>query len=958
MSQDFERRVFEIGSKLLEQTQSSSFFRQRDWYQKMLVWTMKSSKLKTNLFRFIDVLPNLSDDKQFLSYWKEYFKDMSFMGLAQLSPSLFASSVKKQLLKVAQLFIAGADTPSALKVISENWEKNLAFTVDLLGEATLSEKEALFYQKSYLHLIKELSRQSWPYNETLQNPNVSIKASALFSQIKEEAWLYSKTQIKDRLRPLFQQAISADVFINLDMEQYKYKDLYLEIFKELLMEEDFKAYPHFGIVIQAYLTDSLEDLKALIRFSERRGQKIQIRLVKGAYWDSEVLLARQKNWPIPVFTDKNQTDENFEKCLALLFKSSVKIAVASHNIRSIACALVQKEDRPKTELEFQFLYGMLEPLALALAERGHLSRIYCPVGDLIPGMSYFVRRLLENSANQSFVLNAMMKKLSHEKLLAKPQVRASKSLLKDKEVFSNHPLPDFSRPESRKAFKEALAYWKPRFPLEAPILVNGKAMKSPLVFKRENPSCPDQILSHVFFANSEIAKTAVQNSQDFFPKWKAVSPEQRIFFLRKTAKLLKQKFFYLSALQVFEVGKTWSEACADVCEAIDFCSYYALSYEKLSKARLTDEVSGEESFLTYEAKGLAVVIAPWNFPLAILTGMTAAPLLCGNTVLIKPAEQSSLTAYEFVKILLEAGWPRQSFAFLPGLGEEVGEALVQSPKVSILSFTGSFEVGQKIIESSKKISESHFKSCVVEMGGKNAIVIDSSADLDLAVEGVLFSAFGFQGQKCSACSRLIVLDDIYDKFMERFLPAVESLVIGNPESPESFLGPLVDKEAFLKIQSFVEKEKAKLLYPASKNIEKIFKSEGYFMSPLVYLSDSLQSPLMQEELFAPILACYRAQTLEKAFQAVNQSAFALTAGLYSRHPGHIQSFKSQVEAGNLYINRNCTGALVKRHPFGGWKSSGLGSKAGGEDYLKSFLQSKVSTENKMRRGFSPEIFNL
>ena len=973
MSQDFENLVFEKGRELLQQSQADSIFNQKNWYQKILVWTMKSQKLKTSLFRFIDVLPNLSNDKQFLSHWREYFKDRGFIasGLSHLSPSLFVSSVKNQLIQVAKIFITGEDSSSAFKVISKNWEKNLAFSIDLLGEATLSKKEALFYQKSYLQLIEDLSKQKWPYNKTLQKDsfseipvaNLSIKTSSLFSQIKEEAWDYSKSQIKKRLRPLLQKAVQKKVFINWDMEHYKYKELYLEIFKELLMEEDFKSYPHFGIVVQAYLKDSLEDLKTLIRFAKLRGQKLQVRLVKGAYWDSEMLLAQQKNWPLPVWTHKQETDLNYEKALDQLWTATdeLKIAVASHNIRSLAYALVHYDKKPSAQLELQFLYGILDPLALFLANKGYLCRIYCPVGDLIPGMSYFVRRLLENSANQSFVLNAMMKKLSPEKLLAKPvppKTSKKKSLEPNpkSKAFFNHPEPDFSQSKNREAFAEALKQWKNHFPVEVPILLNGKELKSQRVFSRENPSQLDQTCSRTFFATQEGVKKAIQDSQDFFPKWKITPPSQRISCLKKTAQLLKEKFFYFASLQVFEVGKTWLEACRDVCEAIDFCSYYALSYEKLAQPSLTDRVSGEESFLIYEAKGPAGVIAPWNFPLAILAGMTVAPLVCGNTVLIKPAEQSSLTAYEFVKILLLAGFPKESLAFLPGPGEELGAQLVEHPQVPIISFTGSFEVGKKIIESTKKIrdKQKEFKTCVVEMGGKNAIVIDSSADLDVAVEGVLHSAFAFQGQKCSACSRLIILEDIYAHFMDRFLPAVASLELKNPEKPESFLGPLVDKPAFEKMKNFVEKERAQLLFPTDK--QKIFKESGYFMSPVVYLTDSLQSPLMQEELFAPVLACYKAVSIKQAFQVVNESLFALTAGLYSRHPGHIESFKSQVEAGNLYINRSCTGAIVKRHPFGGRKMSGLGSKAGGEDYLKHFLHSKISTENRMRRGFSPEIF--
>lgn len=984
MSRKMEELIFKIGTDLLKESakQDLLFLKKNWWYQKMLSWTMKKQSLKTSLFRFIDVLPNLAGDKAFLSHWSEYFKDEDLRfftsGLGSLAPSLLVKSIRKQITQVAQMFITGSNAKESLKVISKNWERGLAFSLDILGEETLSEKEAATYFQAYLSAMEDLkeAQKNWPYQKTLQTDgegeipslNLSVKPSALFSQVKVSAWDYSKEQIKKRLRPLFQKAVQNFFFINIDMEYYHHKDLYLEIFKELLMEEEFKGYPHFGIVVQSYLKESLEDLKGLIDFCKKRKQKITIRLVKGAYWDSEFLMSRQKNWPIPVWTAKEETDLNFEKALILLFKESkhVKIAVGSHNIRSIACALAHHKNHPEAQLEFQFLYGMAEGTALALSRRGYLTRLYCAMGDLIPGMSYLVRRLLENSANQSFILNSLMKKQAPEKLLAPPLIKEgdSRSQRDDgsggnrrrKTDFSNFPVPDFSKKQNRELFQKALKDWESRFPVQASLLSVPPNSSSLSVFSRENPNKKDQIISKTAFADRKLAEQAVADCYQFFPKWRAVSAVKRVALLKKTAELLKEKFFHFASLQVYELGKTWEEATADVAEAIDFCFFYALSYEQLSIPKLTDEVSGEESFLRYEPIGCVAVIAPWNFPLAILTGMLTAPLVCGNTVLIKPAEQSSLTAYELVKLLLSAGFPNESFAFLPGRGEEVGEVLTEHDKVSVVSFTGSLEVGQGIFNKTNSVSKAskNFKKAVLEMGGKNAIVIDSSADLDLAVKGATESAFGFQGQKCSACSRVIILEDIYEKFMSRWIPAIDSLVIGETKNPESSLGALADEHSAKRIKNFLAKQKERLIYSAP--IPKSFADQAYFIPPMLYLSEDPYSDLMQQELFAPIVSCFKAQTIEQAVEVLNQTSFGLTAGLYSRHPGHIDFFKSQVEVGNVYINRNCTGAIVKRHPFGGRKKSGLGSKAGQADYLKQFLQAKVVTENQMRRGFSPELF--
>ncbi len=985
---NLEKLIFQNGSELLKESQKkdSRLLEKNWWYKKMLSWTMNNPKLKTSLFRFIDVLPSLSDDRRFLSHFNEYFKDQEMgliaSGLGRIAPSLMAKNIKKQVGQVAKMFIIGASAQEAVRVISKNWESGLAFSMDILGEATLSEKEASAYFKQYLLLMDELAKasRSWPKKALLQEDawgpipavNISVKASSLFSQIKTEAWEYSKKQLKARLRPLFQKAARDFVFINLDMEQHHYKDLFLEIFKDLLMEEELKNYPHFGVVVQAYLRDSFQDLKELARFAEKRGQSLSVRLVKGAYWDSEVLLARQKNWPVPVYTLKEETDANFETCVQWLFKnpSNIKIAIGSHNIRSIACALAWRELQPKTSLEFQFLYGMGEGLAQALSKRGYCSRLYCAMGELIPGMSYLVRRLLENSANQSFIFNSFIKSEPPEKLLRPPQAHleddssagppkaflkpARPSAQKNERVFANHPLLDFSKKENRDKFKEALAHWKTKFPVEVPLIIEGEKIKTSQAFERKNPNQTDQTVSRSFFAQKEQAERAIQSGHSFFERWRLSPSQKRAASLRKLADLMAQREFELSALQALEVGKAWGEAQADVAEAIDFCRYYAGSYERLMQKKKTDEIAGEESYWHWEAVGLTAVIAPWNFPLAILTGMTTAPLLCGNTVLIKPAEQSSLTAYQLAKMLLESGFPKQSFAFLPGRGEEIGSYLAQHPKISIISFTGSFEVGSQIIKTAGRIADGqkNIKKHIVEMGGKNAILIDSSADLDEAIKGILDSAFGFQGQKCSAASRVIVVEDIYDNFIQRFLPAVESLAIGSSEDPSSSLGPVIDESAFKRIREFVRREKSQKLFEGS------LKESGkaWLFPPVVYLADQADSALMQDELFAPILAVCKAKDWKTAIKRANHTRFGLTAGCYSRHPGHIEEFKASIEAGNVYINRACTGAIVKRHPFGGIKMSGLGSKTGGPEYLKQFLRPLVITENTMRRGFAPELF--
>lgn len=969
---EIEKLTREIGLSFLKVLKKKEIhlFDKKLWYGRVLSQTMKSDSFKTSLFRFIDVLPNLQTPKEILSHLKEYFKDqeskwfLSGLRLSDLAPSLSATVIKKQTEAMAKIFIAGASSKEALKIVSQMRKDHQLFSIDILGEVTLSEKEALKYQSQYLSLMDDFieGREKWSTDEQLDRDslgpipsiNVSVKASALSSQIKEEAWEFSKRELKNRLRPIFKKAVENFIFINLDMEHYQHKTLYNEVFKELLSEPSFKSYPHFGIVLQAYLKKSFEDLKDLKSFAEVRGCPITVRLVRGAYWDSEVIVARQKNWPLPVYVHKEETDLNFERCTEYLMKNHqfMKTAVGSHNIRSIAKALALHKVWPEASLEFQFLYGMGEDFAHSLSQFHYPARFYTTVGELIPGMSYLVRRLLENTSNQSFIKNTMEDKTEDCLLPPKPQTRNIQG--HQKEDFLNYPPRDFSLRENRSSFETCLKEWKGKLPCKVPLIINGKEIFHSEWETRENPGNIKETVSFVNHASKEETEKAIQSVLSFFPKWRDTSPSLRAEKLKKLADLIKEKEFLFSALEVLEVGKTWDEAQRDVSEAIDFCIYYAESLLKLCKKQKTMKVLGEENFSQYESIGVCAVIAPWNFPLAILTGMTVAPLVCGNTVLIKPAEQSSLIAYEFAKLLLESGFPSGSFSFLPGQGEVVGDYLVKHPQVPLISFTGSYEVGAAILKEAAvlKPGQKHIKKCVTEMGGKNTIIIDESADLDEAVLGVIESAFGFQGQKCSACGKVVVLKGIYENFLDRFLPAVESLIVCNPEDPKAFMGPVIDRIAFERINQVIKDNKGKIF--GSPSLSK----EGYYISPTVFVVDDIESSLMKQEIFGPVLALLKADHLDQALQYANDSSFGLTAGLYSRHPGNIEKFKTLMEAGNVYINRNCTGALVKRHPFGGRKMSGVGSKAGGPEYLKQFLIAKVTTENTMRRGFSPEIFSL
>jgi len=752
--------------------------------------------------------------------------------------------------------------------------------------------------------------------------------------------------------------------------------------------------------VQAYLKESLKDVENIYKFIKNHPSPVAIRLVKGAYWDYEVIHSKQKNWPSPVYLNKWESDKNFEACASLILKSypKLRLAIGSHNIRSIAygVALAQKLHIPKKAIEIQTLYGMAESIKNCLIQKDFRVREYCPMGEPIPGMAYLVRRLLENTANESFlriwhnnqniktllkttaktdpsknkgdmkmnkkVNNMCTKDLTKnptKDLTTKPTKDLTKNPTKDLtekniNTFQNTALLDFSLADHRQKFQKSVEDWQKKLPLDIPIMINNKKKISSTFLYRENPSYPSQRVANVSKSDKTNCDLAIKSALNQFPVWSKTDPNQRADMLVRLADLIESDRYSLAALQTMEVGKNWESADADVCEAIDFCRYYATEMHRLAKPTLTDSVLGEESFYSWQGRGVAVVIAPWNFPLAILTGMVVACLVTGNTVLIKPAEQSSAIAYEFIKLLIKCGLPPGTAHFLPGKGEETGAYLVEQEKVELIAFTGSKEVGCSILEKAYQFSKksNRIKKCIVEMGGKNAIIVDDSADLDMAVSGVIESAFGFQGQKCSACSRVLVATTIVDEFTNRLVEATHSLKIGPAEKPESRIGPVVDVLAFEKIQSYIEKGKsvAKLISKKSD-----CPKEGHFISPVIFTHVPLKSPILKEEIFGPVLAIVPFKSLQEAITIANSTEFALTGGFYSRSPSRIETVKRELEVGNLYINRNCTGALVKRHPFGGFKMSGLGSKAGGPDYLMQFMNSKVITENTVRRGFSPHL---
>ncbi|MCY7324196.1 MAG: L-glutamate gamma-semialdehyde dehydrogenase, partial [Phormidesmis sp. CAN_BIN36] len=563
--------------------------------------------------------------------------------------------------------------------------------------------------------------------------------------------------------------------------------------------------------------------------------------------------------------------------------------------------------------------------------------------------SYLIRRLLENTANSSF-LRQNLEERPIEELLAAPESSESKSAILNPQNFVNVADTNYADLEARHQLQQSLQIVRQQLGKTYLPYIDGQFVETDRKLTSVNPSQFNEVVGQIGMISVDQAEQAIAAAKAAFPAWQKTPAAQRSTMLRKAADLLIQRRNNLIAWMVLETGKPVREADGEVSEAIDFCNYYADEMERLDVGDRYD-LPGETNHYRYHAKGIVVVISPWNFPLAIPLGMVVAALVTGNCALLKPAETSSVIAAKLAEVLIDAGFPRGVFQFVPGDGPTVGAHLVKHRDTHMIVFTGSQAVGCQIYAEAAVLQpgQRHLKRVVAEMGGKNAIIVDESADLDQAVQGVVHSAFGYSGQKCSACSRVIVLESIYETFLNRLIEATRSLNIGAAELPSTQIGPVIDGESQSRIQRYIEQGRTE----AEVALEMPVPDSGYFVSPVIFANVSPDAKIAQEEIFGPVLAVITAKTFEEALTIANGTPYGLTGGLYSRTPSHIQQAQAEFEVGNLYINRGITGAIVARQPFGGFKLSGVGSKAGGRDYLLQFLEPRVVTENVQRQGFAP-----
>jgi RHH-type proline utilization regulon transcriptional repressor/proline dehydrogenase/delta 1-pyrroline-5-carboxylate dehydrogenase len=994
-----EQRVRDFGHEIFERAAGAMpWFGQKAWWlERMTDFVDQDEQLKSRAFQFVDCLPALQTDASVVRHLREYLGAPS-LPLPGLFPVMLnvcdrASWLAGMLAKAARIgatqmagrFICGYDARSAIKTIEKMRRDGMTFTLDVLGESTTSEKQADRYLQQYLDVLDDIAPTAAKWSpvplldrETrgeMPRVNVSVKLTSLdphFDAIDPEP---SMRRVADRLRPLLRKARAHGAFVNVDIESTKHRRITFELFRRLLMEDEFRDWTDVGIVVQAYLQDGERDLEEMLEWGRRRGYRFAVRLVKGAYWDAESAQAVRNHREPPVWKQKWQSDACYERmtCTMLANTDLIRPAFASHNVRSLAHVIASAELMGLTprDYEVQMLFGMGDPLKWAMVQMEQCLRVYCPYGELMPGMAYLIRRLLENTSNDSFLKQGFRARGTHARLLMDPTVARPPSAPLPKRhyvntdpeepmsPFVNAAITSFAAPENRAKMLAALEAVRANGDREYPLIINDAPIKTTDTAPSINPARTSEVLGRVARASTADADQAVAAARKAFPRWGRTSAADRAHLLHRLADRIEECRFELAATMVLECGKPWREADGDITEGIDHCRFYAEQIVQFESRPRLRNVPGENNALVYVPRGVAVVIGPWCFPVAMSLAMTSAALAAGNTVVLKPATPAAVVSAKLFELMQDVGMPPGVVSFLPGDGATVGTHLIEHEEVDIVAFTGSSNVGIEVLRAGNKVRsrQAFIRKLIVEMGGKNAIIVDDDADLDGAVQGVMESAFGYAGQKCSACSRVVLLEGVAGPFLDRLTEAVESLKIGPADEPSTFIGPIIDQDHLERIRQYVElgRQEATLHFEGTLPAD---CEGGCFAAPVIFDQVPSDSTLAQDEIFGPVLSIQRATDFSHAIELANDSRYALTGGVYSRSPANIERARRELAVGNLYINRKITGSQVDVQPFGGFKLSGTGVKAGSPDYILHYMAAKCITENTLRSGLVPQEEDL
>lgn len=934
---------------------------------------------RIHLLKFVSLLPSLEHDEEgkrvkvcFLETLKRLAHDtgMVLVRILHLCVKIVPSSwaaflIRRGTTRIARRFLAGESVEKTQKVLQTLFDTHRDATLDQLGELVVSDKEADQYLADVLRLIRGFSQAVKKGNKNwagLARANVSVKVSALSPDFNPAAPGYGYAIAAPRLKKILLAAKKEEVFVNIDAEHYPFRDLTFQILRRVLLETpELKNFTGAGIACQAYLRDALPHLEEILELAKKRGVSMPVRLVKGAYWDAETIDAGAHGYDPPQFINKEETDIHFRQLIHKILEAGphLQLCLGSHNISDhcFAEALRQERFPESPAIEHQCLHQTCEALSLGMARLHWPVRNYVTVGSLLAGMGYLVRRILENSSQIGVLARGRSHKdktrdlpphLVHQGKKEGGKIRPDETVSRLGPSFFNTPPLRFYMKGEKKACDEVFQNFSESLGAD----YSTHEHFSGLCHKVLSPSDPKIVVGQILQATPSEARRIIETAVKAYNAghWAKASPLARASILLKAADLMLHRRLELVSLIVHEGGKNFREASADVDEAIDYLNFYP-----------RQEVKKTQGGKTFASRGVFAVISPWNFPLALPAGMTAGALAAGNHVILKPAETTPLVAKKFMDILYEAGVPRDVFLLLPGRGSETGKILVEHPKIHGVVFTGSREVGLWIAQTAgKKVARNELfqtetpAKVITEMGGKNGIVVTDTAELDEAIAGILYSAFGNAGQKCSAASRILVDEAIREKLVRRLQEACQDVHAGPAFEHSTFINPLISEKEKQRLQQAAREACQEALLCGGRVLVDRSKEDlpGACMGPVLLEIPAAQAlkkeGFAQKEMFGPILHVIAYKNLEEAVELFNATDYALTGGIYSQSQDAVEFLQKRLEAGNIYVNRPCTGARVAIEPFGGFKLSGSGPKAGSSFYLDAF-HIELSAAEKIRQ---------
>ncbi len=882
---------------------------------------------------------------------------------SKLGEPVIREAMSRAMKILGKQFVVGETLTGAMKAAQEWEQKGFRFSYDMLGEGARTAKDAQHYFDAYAGALHDIADNLNDNHKNIR-PSISVKLSALHPRFNYAQSDRCIPELTDRLIALCDIAAKNNLGLTVDAEEVARLDPTLRIIENICLQPQFMKWKGFGLAVQAYQKAAPAILDHIISLAKTHERQMQVRLVKGAYWDSEIKHAQVEGLAdYPVYTRKVNTDVSYLRCAQKLLRNRdvVYPMFGTHNAYT-AAAIIAMAGKDKKGFEFQKLYGMGDALYNQFIEDQKITVcVYAPVGPFHDLLPYLVRRMLENGANSSFVNQIYNKEYKPEEIAVDPVAKAAANEQKrhpkiplPKDIYGagrqNSSGMDLTDPLTVKKLRQNIDSHYRHKNYEAAPIISGKKLSNGVGYQRFNPAISDDVVGRVYDAKFDQIDNAFAAAKTGHQIWSSTDAAQRAKTLEHFANLLEDNRDELISLCCLEGGRTIKDALDEVREAVDFCRYYAMRGRRdfVEAGRNLKSPTGETNRYYLQSRGIFICISPWNFPIAIYTGQIAAALMAGNAVIAKPAEQTSLIGCFLAELMHRAGIPPEVLTFMPGDGS-IGAALVQHPDVAGVAFTGSTEVAQSINRTLAD-KDGAIARLIAETGGQNAMIVDSSALTEQVVDDVLHSAFGSAGQRCSACRLLYLQEDIADKTILMLQGALQELTLGDPADLSTDIGPLIDEEAVMLVQQHKTRLGGFGRKIAEVPLDQEMTRNAHFFAPIIYEIDGLD--YLTREVFGPVLHVirYEAKDIDKVIDEINNTGYGLTFGIHSRIQSFIDKVTSRIRAGNVYVNRGTIGAVVGVQPFGGRGLSGTGPKAGGPQYLHAFATEKVISTNTTAAG--------